>query len=880
MKKQFTRLSIICIICFIFGASNSINGTVFIGNHSNIIFDADQEEEIPLDMIGWTASASNNNGKAQNAIDYDENTRWDTSALQQPGQWFMIDMRKEQEFDKLVLNYAKSPNDSPKSYEVYVSNDVEAWGQPIASGTGTPTSTIINFDLQKGRYIRILQTGTGPSGYWSIHELRVYNSTSTGPKSNSHDYEHYIIYGQSLSTGHESDKLSTENLDGNYMIGSQIWINYGNAALNTLSPLFATEHGTALGECPLHGTVNHLRKKTPLTPDEEGRENRMIATSSGTSGKNIEELSKEYQGAELLYKHFQTTLQKGKSIVERTSSSISCPAIIFMQGEYNYYNEYGTGLDGQNGTASGNKETYKNLLIQLKNNMQADVKTEYEQDNNPTFYTYQAGAQYTKGRSLNVGMAQLEAANANDDIVCVGPIYPMTDVGGHLDANGYRWYGEMIGKVIYKTKILGEKFSPLQPIELSRVENNKKQIRIKYLVPKPPLVFDTKTLLEMPNYGFNIYLNGAQQTITNIVIDGQEQDCVLITCANDLIGNIEIAYAGADATLQDKLRGHGNLRDSDDYQAFFNYEKKTWNNSPTSSGEPTDESGNIIDGKPYPLYNFSVAYYYKLEEGKDRFTVPNLSDTRNNTDILSLKINGDIWNIDDIYVLDCGYTGNQIDVEIELASGATIDEGKSFTVDVSKPGLQEKTITVTAGNGINIQDYILKVDVRIPFENLVVQKWDNILAVNNNSATNGGYRFTDYQWFRNGKEIGQNKQYYSAGGKESDSLDNTALYSVQVTTSDGKVFTTCPAKAHLKSFLSIVYPNPASINDVISFRTNLNEEALDGAKLKIYNISGHLINTIPVTGSATNFTISNTGSFLVKFETRVGITKELKLIVK
>ena len=51
-------------------------------------------------------------------------------------------------------------------------------------------------------------------------------------------YIHIIMNGQSLSTGHQSyPVLSTENVEGNYMIGNQIWINYGNARRSTFKPL-------------------------------------------------------------------------------------------------------------------------------------------------------------------------------------------------------------------------------------------------------------------------------------------------------------------------------------------------------------------------------------------------------------------------------------------------------------------------------------------------------------------------------------------------------------------------------------------------------------------------------------------------------------------
>ena len=57
----------------------------------------------------------------------------------------------------------------------------------------------------------------------------------------SQAYEHIIIYGQSLSTGQQSwPPLSTTAVPNNYMIGNQVWINYGNTSKATLNPLIST----------------------------------------------------------------------------------------------------------------------------------------------------------------------------------------------------------------------------------------------------------------------------------------------------------------------------------------------------------------------------------------------------------------------------------------------------------------------------------------------------------------------------------------------------------------------------------------------------------------------------------------------------------------
>lgn len=445
---------------------------------------------------------------------------------------------------------------------------------------------------------------------------------------NAQQYEHLIIYGQSLSTGHQSwPPLSATPVSGNYMIGNQIWTNFGNTVLNKLNPLVASVASSTAtlaknrasmiyAECALVGATNHIQLKTI-------GQNNYIASACGTGGKTIEELSKEHYNP-VCYTNFTNAITYASTI----TSNLHCPAIVWMQGEYNY-----TVPTANTGLTSGSRPTadkaiYKSLLLTLKNNMQADIKRKYNQTDSPLFITYQAGTQYTRGNTLEIGMAQLEASNENNDIICAGPVYPMTDRGGHLDSNGYRWYGEILGKVYYKTKVLGEDFSPLQPMEISRTDNLK-VLKIKFLVPQLPLVLDELLVSKMTSYGFEVLLNGSKKIISNVSIDG---DCVYITCISDLIGDVEVIYAGINNT------GHGNLRDSDTYPAFFNYldlDKKNLNGTYVferdaaettlrPAYEPKDTQGVIYD-KPYPLYNFSIAFYYKLKAAEQSYLVPNLS---------------------------------------------------------------------------------------------------------------------------------------------------------------------------------------------------------------------------------------------------------------
>ena len=394
-------------------------------------------------------------------------------------------------------------------------------------------------------------------------------------------YMHFIMNGQSLSTGHQSyPVISTKNLKGNYMLGNQVWINYGNMLEERFEPLvgnisvafrnekfFKSRSAGTIAECPLLGAVNHIRLKHP-------RMDKILATSVGVSGASVEELSKESE-TRTYYNDFRTSLELASNVAGSMNGKMYCPVIFWMQGEFNYDPNPEKGLRA-NVPNTTDKQEYKRLLIQLKDNMQNDILKQYGQQEKPVFITYQTGAQYMRD-TLAISMAQLEASNEYADIICAGPIYPMTDRGGHLDANGYRWFGEMLGKVYYQTKVQGKTFKPLQPTEIMR-EKLPNQVRIKYHVPVPPLVFDVHLLPKIRDYGFEVYLGSYRQenrqTVTNVEIDGED---VVLSCQQPLQGDVIVVYAGTNSFIEeyqggkDRLQGHGNLRDSDSYKAFFNY---------------------------------------------------------------------------------------------------------------------------------------------------------------------------------------------------------------------------------------------------------------------------------------------------------------------
>jgi hypothetical protein len=89
------------------------------------------------------------------------------------GMTFTLDMLAAQTFNQIVMDSTNSSNDYARGYKVYVSSDGMAWGNPVATGTGTQPVITVTFPTQTARFIQIVQTGSA-SFWWSMAEINVY----------------------------------------------------------------------------------------------------------------------------------------------------------------------------------------------------------------------------------------------------------------------------------------------------------------------------------------------------------------------------------------------------------------------------------------------------------------------------------------------------------------------------------------------------------------------------------------------------------------------------------------------------------------------------------------------------------------------------------
>lgn len=423
------------------------------------------------------------------------------------------------------------------------------------------------------------------------------------------DYAHIIIYGQSLSNGSDSKFVTDETEDNCYSLGS---LTTPSATLKPLQIMSGNQHPVVSAVNCLHDL---LVKNTSYDPT-------LIAGSYGSGGQSIAQLMSASRQSEIKaedgytydiqtsekYNVFLNSLTYGKQVADSNRKSISCPVIVFMQGERDYYSD--ESLSTQAGSTvnayacGGDKEKYKLYMKRLKEDMQNACMIAYGQKVKPLFAIYQVSGAFVKNHTMSINMAQVEFAEENDDVVLLPSSYFTPNYNSaHLSTNGYRWYGEFIAKAIFQTLVQKSEFRPMQ---ISGAMIDGKNVRIKVCNAELPIVFDNYTVEQVSGYGFAVFADGTRVSPYKIKIYGDE---IIIYTNTELssASSVELSYGGME------IGGTGNIRDSSAYKSKYDY----WDDSAdtgssgnlTISHTPTDKDGNSIVGKKYPMWNWLASWY-------------------------------------------------------------------------------------------------------------------------------------------------------------------------------------------------------------------------------------------------------------------------------
>ncbi|HFT3211906.1 hypothetical protein [Klebsiella pneumoniae] len=315
-------------------------------------------------------------------------------------------------------------------------------------------------------------------------------------------------------------------------------------------------------------------------------ERKIVAVNCGVGGQIIEHLSKGHSWG--FYNRIISAVTQIKAIAETEGKTCGVVGFLYLGNEYNY--------DSTKGGATDRAE-YRALLRKLIDDVITDTTAITGQTEPPLTVLYQTSGSWTRDRTnMSIGEAQLDICAADANVMMASPAYAVTDKGGHLDANGYRWLGMQFGKVLHRAIDRRQNWRPLQPLSVTLSGTF---LRADFLVWSPPLQFRSCYVGSSPTTyaakGFRVTDDAGDVPVTRV--DIVADTVVDITLGRETTGDVYLWYAS-----QTGSNGNGNLFDSDTTVAVANYEFHE------GTGQYPESNIPELVNRPYPLNNPCVAF--------------------------------------------------------------------------------------------------------------------------------------------------------------------------------------------------------------------------------------------------------------------------------
>ena len=315
-------------------------------------------------------------------------------------------------------------------------------------------------------------------------------------------------------------------------------------------------------------------------------ERKIVAVNCGVGGQIIEHLSKGHSWG--FYNRIISAVTQIKAIADAEGKTCGVVGFLYLGNEYNY--------DSTKGGATDRAE-YRALLRKLIDDVITDTTAITGQTELPLTVLYQTSGSWTRdSTNMSIGEAQLDICAADANVMMASPAYAVTDKGGHLDANGYRWLGMQFGKVLHRAIDRRQNWRPLQPLSVTLSGTF---LRADFLVWSPPLQFRSCYVGSSPTTyaakGFRVTDDAGDVPVTRV--DIVADTVVDITLGRETTGDVYLWYAS-----QTGSNGNGNLFDSDTTVAVANYEFHQ------GTGQYPESNIPELVNRPYPLNNPCVAF--------------------------------------------------------------------------------------------------------------------------------------------------------------------------------------------------------------------------------------------------------------------------------
>lgn len=360
---------------------------------------------------------------------------------------------------------------------------------------------------------------------------------------------HIGVYGQSLSRGFGAvpPKSTTQNYDS-LRFNTGVRPDDGTGVITSFVPLIETEDSNH-GETPASGLADTVKQ---LILAENGlaytdHDYKLLLSADGLSGQRLSLLS---DPAGVPYLRLVASMQAGFDLAQAQNDPYSFAALHFVHGNGDY--QFSTAF-----------ETYVTGLEALRLQAEASANEITGRSDTVPMILSQVASHKVYGKAYpTIALAQREAARRYDDIYLAGPTYHLPfdhEDDLHLTADGERDLGVILG--IAEKRVINDQID-WKPVDAIAKEAQGKIATVTFSVPSGKLVFDTTTVAEIENYGFNLFdAAGDEVTIVSVSIVGP--DMVKIVAAVDILSGFKLQYGFYGTGTTGPVDGpRGNLRDT------------------------------------------------------------------------------------------------------------------------------------------------------------------------------------------------------------------------------------------------------------------------------------------------------------------------------
>ncbi|GHT76507.1 hypothetical protein FACS189463_1730 [Bacteroidia bacterium] len=188
--------------------------------------------------------------------------------------------------------------------------------------------------------------------------------------------------------------------------------------------------------------------------------------------------------------------------------------------------------------------------------------------------------------------------------------------------------------------------------------------------------------------------------------------------------------------------------------------------------------------------------------------------------------------------------------------GATQATYNLTNVDLSTTGIYHVVVTSDCDSK---QSRTYNVRIKVP---VVQQRWGDVMVLITNPDDNGGYKFSDIRWYKDGVELpGETQSYlYST-----EPVEGHEYYVIAIT-QDGTIYESCPVTGEAYSPVKIsIYPNPVKTGETITIDAQLPASDLSSTSIQILSLEGRVLTSLKANGQVTTVAAPNTqGIYLIK----------------